>query len=64
VVPYLTFTYCNTPFVYLLDGAKGIDFIYQDGTFEQTSGYSLSPLQSQVLFNRDKKINKVIVHIL
>jgi len=61
--PYLTFTYCRVPFVYVLDGGRGIDFIQQDGTFEQTDSYTLSPSQSRLLFNRDEGILKVIVHL-
>jgi hypothetical protein len=61
--PYLSFSYCSVPFMYILDGGRGIDFILQDGTFEQTSGYVLSVKQSQALFIHDRRINKVIVHL-
>jgi len=60
--PHLTFTYCNVPFVYLLDGTKGIDLIYRDGVFEQSNGYVLSISQSKYIFDRDNRIKKVIVH--
>ncbi len=60
--PYLSFSYCNVPFIYVQDGGRGIDFILQDGTFEQTSGYVLSVEQSQAIFIHDHRINKVIVH--
>ncbi|HET9571842.1 MAG TPA: hypothetical protein VFP20_10590 [Bacteroidales bacterium] len=62
IAPYLMFTYCNVPFIYVLDGGHGLDFILQDGTFEQMSGYVLSKEQSQAIFKHDHRINKVIVH--
>lgn len=63
ITPYLSFTYCTVPFIYVLDGGIGIDFILQDGTFEQTTSYSLNRTQSNLLFNRDEGINKIIVHL-
>jgi len=60
--PYLSFTYCSVPFVYVLDGGIGIDLILQDGTFEQISGYVLSLEHCQAIFMHDRQINKVIVH--
>lgn len=62
IAPYLSFTYCHVPFIYLKDGGHGIDFIHQDGTFEQMEGYTLSKSQSNLVFNRSEGINKVIVH--
>ncbi|MEA4839807.1 MAG: hypothetical protein VB110_02240 [Bacteroidales bacterium] len=62
--PYLTFTYCSIPFVYLYDGKTGIEVVYRGGgLFEQISDYTFSSLQSQAIFKRDKRIEKVLVHL-
>jgi len=61
--PSLSFTYCSVPFTYILDGATGIDIQYTDGKLEQIAEYTLSAEQSEKIFNRDKKIEKVIVHL-
>jgi len=61
--PYLQFTYCNTLFVYLLDQKKGIDLIGTDGKKETISNYEMPAAQSQSLFNREGKIERVIVHL-
>jgi len=60
--PYLDFTYCSIKFVYLLDNTKGIDIINKNEEKIQINGYSLNILQSQLIFNRDKNIKKVVVH--
>jgi hypothetical protein len=60
---YLTFTYCSIPFVYLLDGKRGMELVYRGGTFEQIKDYTLSSLQSQAIFKRDASIEKVLVHL-
>jgi len=60
--PYLSFSYCSVPFVFLLDGNSGIDIHYQDRNAESINGYSLSSVQSQAVFNRDPAIQKIIVH--
>lgn len=59
---YLTFTYCSIPFVYLSDGIMGMEISYLDGTFERIRDYSFSPSQSRLIFERDKRIEKVLVH--
>jgi CRISPR/Cas system endoribonuclease Cas6 (RAMP superfamily) len=61
--PYLSFSYCSVSFVFLLDGNSGIDIHYQDRNAETIKGYSLSPVQSQAVFNRDPTIQKIIVHL-
>jgi len=61
--PYLSFSYCSVPFVFLLDGNSGIDIHYQDRNNETIKGYSLSSVQSQAVFNRDPTIQKIIVHL-
>jgi hypothetical protein len=60
--PYLSFSYCSVPFVFLLDGNSGIDIHYRDRKSESINGYSLSSVQSQDVFNRDPTIQKIIVH--
>ena len=61
--PYLSFTYCSVPFEYQQNGVTGIDLIYSDGTTEKIAGYSLSKSQSQLVFNRDKRLKKVQVNL-
>ncbi len=60
--PTLSFTYCSIPFVYVIDGLEGIDMIIQGGETKHLEGYQLNDSQSQRVFNRDKTIQKIIVH--
>jgi len=60
--PYLTFTYCVIPFVYIQDGNQGIDIFYIDGEIDHNKDYLLSSDQSQMVFNRNLKILKIVVH--
>jgi hypothetical protein len=60
--PHLMFSYCSVPFVYQKDGKTGIEIMYANDEIEKMEGYSLSETQSQVVFNRDKNIQKIIVH--
>ncbi len=60
--PTMHFTYCSVKFVYLLDNTEGIDIMYKNGEKESTNDYSLSKLNSRLIFNRDKNIDKVVVH--
>ena len=60
--PTLSFTYCSIPFIYLIDENIGIDVIAKEEATIHIAGYSLSHVQSQLIFNRDAKIEKVIVH--
>ena len=61
--PHLSFTYCSVPFEYQQDGRNGIEISYTDGTSEKTDGYSLSKIQSQLVFNRDMRLKKVLVSL-
>jgi hypothetical protein len=61
--PYLKFSYCSVPFEYQLDGKEGIEIIYTNGNSELINAYSLNMVQSQAVFNRDKRIDKIIVHL-
>jgi hypothetical protein len=60
--PFLTFTYCGVPILYVADGTTGIDIVHQDGTFEHSDAYTLDRSQSRLLFHRQGGINKIIVH--
>jgi hypothetical protein len=60
--PHLSFSYCSVPFVYQIDGNKGMELTYKDGTTEQTPGYSLNLTQSNSVFGREISIKKIIVH--
>jgi len=61
--PYLSFSYCSVPFVYEQNGKTGMEIIYVDGKSEKIEGYLLNQAQSQAVFNRDKKIQKIVVHL-
>ncbi|MDD4969012.1 MAG: hypothetical protein PHT07_06245 [Paludibacter sp.] len=60
--PILSFTYCSIPFIYLIDEQEGIELVTQDKTSVHVEGYSLNHAQSERIFNRDKAIQKVLVH--
>jgi len=60
--PCLSFTYCSIPFVYLQNETQGIDIYYIDGEIDHKTDYMLSSEQSQMVFNRDLKILKIVVH--
>ena len=62
--PYLLFTYCSVSFVYLLDGTSGIEITFENKEIVFIKGYSLSVEQSQLVFNRDASIKKIIVHFM
>jgi len=62
VFPHLSFTYCTVPFVYLIDGQKGIDVIYQNGKTEHTTDFLLNKTQSEMVFKRNAEIEKIVVH--
>jgi hypothetical protein len=59
---HLSFSYCSIPFIYQIDGKNGIELKYSDGNTVITNDYKLNHYQSQLIFNRDKIINKIIVH--
>ncbi|MFZ4582062.1 MAG: hypothetical protein ACOYM7_05375 [Paludibacter sp.] len=61
--PHLSFTYCSIPFVYQQNGNVGMEIWYLDGEKEVLSAYTLSPLQSSLVFNRDAQIQKIVVFI-
>ena len=60
--PYLLFSYCGTPFEYLMDGLVGIDILTYDNQLLHNNNYSLSISDSLSLFNRELKIKKITVH--
>jgi hypothetical protein len=59
--PYLSFSYCSVPFVYMQNGKTGMEIIYSNGKSEKINGYLLNSALSQAVFNRDKKIQKIVV---
>lgn len=60
--PNLRFTYCSVPIEYQIDGKKGTDIIYKNGTTEQLNGTVLNFVQSQQVFGRSKEIQKIMLH--
>lgn len=59
----LCFTYCATPFEYVINGAaKGIDVEFADGAAMHFDGYTLNNQVCRHLFSRDAAISKVIVN--
>jgi len=61
--PHLSFTYCSVPFVYQKVGKAGIEIWYNNGKKEILTTYTLSPLQSSLVFNRDARIQKIVVFL-
>ena len=59
--PHLSFTYCSVPFVYQIDGKKGIEFSTINH-IDNNDKYELTDLQSQAVFDRDKSIVRILVH--
>jgi hypothetical protein len=60
--PYLTFTYCKVPFVYVINNKEGIE-VAVSGKTEQIKGYTLSKSQSLSVIKRDGKVEKVVVYL-
>jgi hypothetical protein len=59
---HLAFSYCSIPFEYRKDEQTGIEIHYTNHTVEQTETYTLNKQQSNAIFERDKRINKIVVH--
>ena len=59
--PHLSFSYCSVLFEYQQNGRNGMELIYTDGSSEKIAGYVLNQSQSQAIFNRDKRIRKLVV---
>jgi hypothetical protein len=62
-VPYLHFTYCRVPVIYLLDNKEGIDLELNDGNSVKIQGYTIDAEHSHSIFNREGRIAKVYVHL-
>lgn len=62
-LPHLMFSYCSIPFIYQLNEKEGINIIYKDGKSEFVAGHALNAAQSQLVFNRDKKIERIVVSL-
>jgi hypothetical protein len=61
--PHLSFSYCSIPFVYQKDGNEGMVIHFIDGAKELIADYTLSTLQSSLVFNRDARIQKIVVFL-
>jgi hypothetical protein len=61
--PYMSFSYCSVPFIYQKDGKEGMEIWYRNGEKEVLPTYKLSPLQSSLVFNRDARIQKIVVYL-
>ena len=61
--PYIEFTYCKVPVVYLLDENQGIDIINSSGEQIKTKVYKLSKKDSYSIMSRDGKIERLVVHL-
>ena len=61
--PYLSFSYCSVPFIYYKGGGEGIEIFYKTGESEKIDGYKLNAEQSKIVFLREKKISKIVVHL-
>lgn len=61
--PYIMFTYCSVPFVYILDGNTGIDIFGQQGEICRIDGYTINTTHSGRIFKRDATIQRIIVHL-
>jgi hypothetical protein len=62
-VPHLYFTYCTVPIIYLLDDLEGIDLVFNQGGTSTIQGFTLDKENSHSIFNREGKINRVMVHL-
>ena len=62
--PHLSFTYCSIPFVYQIDGEKGIEMINKSSEMEFTTEYTLNRSQSQRIFERNESIKCIVVHFM
>ncbi len=61
-VPYLSFSYCKVPFVYLLDNGQGIDML-KEGKLLKSEDYTLSASDTLSIMDRDGLIEKIWVHL-
>lgn len=58
----LRFTYCSVPFIYRIDGKRGVEVLYTNGSSETNENFHLSSYASKLIFNRSGEIQSVIVH--
>lgn len=62
-IPYLGFTLCNILIVYLIDDLNGLELEMENGNTVKIDGYTLDKEYSSMIFKREPKINKVIIHL-
>jgi hypothetical protein len=66
-LPYLTFSYCSIPFIYIKDSKensqKGYEIKYKNKQTTVSTKYQFSKEQSVEIFERNEDILKIEVHI-
>ncbi|MCB9001289.1 MAG: hypothetical protein H6537_04855 [Bacteroidales bacterium] len=62
-IPWLTVTFCFTPFTFYVDEKSGIDIKYANGKIINLYNYEIPADISQFVFMRTKEIAKIVVHI-
>jgi hypothetical protein len=61
--PFLKFTYCNIPVIYLADGNAGVELVDVNNQITKVNNYTLTLEQSRSVFYRESTIKQVIVHL-
>lgn len=61
IKPYVEFTYCKVPIIYLKNNNRGIEVEYVSGKKKQTDSYTLDTQDSDYIFDRSGKIARIIV---
>jgi len=66
-LPYLAFSYCSIPFIYIKDSKensqKGYEIKYKNKHTTVSTNYQFSKEQSVEIFERNEDILKIEVHI-
>jgi len=60
---YISFTYCSTIFEFQLNGGKGLEIIFADGSNQYSENLVLDTTCSESIFLRSGAIRKVIVNL-
>jgi len=61
--PYLKFTYCTVPVIYIWDNQPGIELTYQHSENKLITEYRLGVEDSKAVFGRTGEIEQIIVHL-
>ena len=59
----LGFTFCNTPIIIELSGKNKITVLYADGSLEEIPGRVLNQRISNLIFNRNGEIDRLVVSL-